>query len=54
MVVTSYKLPKDLVQGLKIKSFELSAQRGTKVTSAQIVEEALLKFGVKPYKAPKQ
>ena len=48
---TSFSLDHQLIQGLKIKSFELSLKRGKKVTASAIVAEALLKFGVVPSKA---
>ena len=51
--VTSYSLPVDLIEGLNVKSFELSAKRGRRVTAAQVIEEALLKFGVKPINGDK-
>lgn len=50
---TSFNVPKDLVTALKQRSYELSAQRGERVTASALVVEALLKFGIKPVKSNK-
>lgn len=50
---TSFNIPKDLVNGLKQKSFELTAKRGERVTASALVIEALLNYGIKPIKVQK-
>jgi hypothetical protein len=44
--ITSYYLPISLIEAINKKSFELTVQRNKRVTSANVIEEALRHIGV--------
>lgn len=54
---TSFSLDPHLVNGLRIRSYDLSASLGKRVTCSDIVADALRKYGVRavdPDKAKKK